>query len=166
MGTTSVVDSASLEKGAAVSVHSPTSSTHLSPPFDKAAERRLIRKLDLRILPVLWVLYLVNFIDRANIGNAKIQGMEKELQLTGQRFNISVWVFNLGYLVAGIPLTVAFRKYGPRSLCVMMFCWGKSYSSFRIIGHHSLLLTSFRASDSYLLVRALIYMRTTSLMSF
>jgi hypothetical protein len=128
MASLPVTDSASLEKGAAVSIHTPASSAHFQQPFDKAAERRLIRKLDLRILPVLWVLYLVNFIDRANIGNAKIQGMEKELQLTGQRFNISVWVFNLGYLVAGIPLTVAFRKYGPRSLCVMMFCWGKHCS--------------------------------------
>jgi MFS family permease len=60
----------------------------------------------------------------ANIGNAKIAGMEKELNLIGQRFNICVWVFNLGYLVAGIPLQIAFKKYGPKSLCVMMFFWG------------------------------------------
>ena len=60
----------------------------------------------------------------ANIGNAKIQGMEKELHLINQRFNISVWIFNLGYLVAGIPLQIVFKKYGPKSLCVMMFCWG------------------------------------------
>jgi MFS family permease len=60
----------------------------------------------------------------ANIGNAKIQGMEKELHLIGQRFNICVWVFNLGYLVAGIPLQIVFKKYGPKSLCVMMFFWG------------------------------------------
>jgi MFS family permease len=96
----------------------------VEPPFDRAAERRLLRKLDLRILPVLWILYLVNFIDRANFGNAKIQGMEKELNLIGQRFNICVWVFNLGYLVAGIPLQIAFKKYGPKSLCVMMLAWG------------------------------------------
>ncbi|KAJ4296404.1 hypothetical protein N0V90_006449 [Kalmusia sp. IMI 367209] len=90
---------------------------------DRAAERRLVRKLDLRIIPVLWILYLCNFIDRANIGNAKIAGMEKELVLIGQRFNICVWVFNLGYLVAGIPCTILFKKYGPKSLCVMMLLW-------------------------------------------
>lgn len=50
--------------------------------------------------------------------------MEKELRLVGQRFNICVWVFNLGYLVAGVPLQIAFKKYGPKSLCVMMFSWG------------------------------------------
>ena len=37
---------------------------------DRAAERRLVRKLDLRIIPVLWILYLCNFIDRANVSKA------------------------------------------------------------------------------------------------
>lgn len=68
--------------------------------------------------------YQANMALRANIGNAKIQGMEKELKLTGQRFNICVWVFNLGYLVAGIPLQIAFKKYGPKSLYMMMSFWG------------------------------------------
>lgn len=62
-------------------------------------------------------------IDMSQIGNAKIAGMEKELHLVGQRFNICVWVFNLGYLVAGIPCTILFKKYGPKSLCVMMVLW-------------------------------------------
>ncbi|XP_014562681.1 hypothetical protein COCVIDRAFT_83609 [Bipolaris victoriae FI3] len=121
-----MAEPSSIEKGAFVkgsSVSSPGSTTE-EVSFDPAAERKLLRKLDIRILPVLWILYLVNFIDRANIGNAKIAGMEKELNLIGQRFNICVWVFNLGYLVAGIPLQIAFKHYGPKSLCVMMFFWG------------------------------------------
>ncbi|KAH8731010.1 major facilitator superfamily domain-containing protein [Phaeosphaeriaceae sp. PMI808] len=102
---------------------SQTSSTS-EPLFNRAAERRLVRILDFRILPVLWILHLVGFTDRANIGNAKIQGMEKELHLIGQRFNICIWSFNLGYLVAGVPLAIVFKKYGPRMLCIAMFCWG------------------------------------------
>ncbi|KAK8059943.1 major facilitator superfamily domain-containing protein [Apiospora saccharicola] len=92
--------------------------------MEKAAERRLLRRLDFRVLPILWLLYLVSFVDRSNIGNAKIQGMDQELQLTGQRYNIALFVFNIGYLVAGVPLSVAFKKTGPKSLAVMMFCWG------------------------------------------
>lgn len=55
----------SLEKGAYVE-DAPVShtSSSIEPSFDRSAERRLLRKLDLRILPVLWLLYLVNFIDR------------------------------------------------------------------------------------------------------
>ncbi|KAK6832877.1 Vitamin h protein [Apiospora arundinis] len=96
----------------------------LNPYSEKAAERRLLRRLDFRVLPILWVLYLVSFVDRSNIGNAKIQGMDQELQLKGQRYNIALFVFNIGYMVAGVPLSIVFKKTGPKSLAVMMFCWG------------------------------------------
>lgn len=98
--------------------------SHPEPPFDKAAERRILRKLDFRVLPTLMLLYFVCFVDRSNIGNAKIQGMDSELDLKGQRYNICVFVFNIGYLVAGAPLAVVVKKYGPKALSVMMFCWG------------------------------------------
>lgn len=115
-----------LEKSAVVENATPTTSDHQLPlpPFDKAAEGRLLRRLDLKVLPILWLLYVVCFVDRSNIGNAKIQGMDQELKLKGQRYNIAVFVFNIGYLVAGVPLSIVFKKTGPKSLCVMMFCWG------------------------------------------
>jgi MFS family permease len=94
------------------------------PPFDKTAERRILRKLDFKVLPILWLLYLVCFVDRSNIGNAKIQGMDTELKLKGQRYNIAVFVFNIGYLVAGVPLAILFKKTGPKVLSFMMFGWG------------------------------------------
>jgi MFS family permease len=50
--------------------------------------------------------------------------MDKDLSLTGQKYNIAVFVFNIGYLVAGVPLAILFRKTGPKTLSVMMFCWG------------------------------------------
>jgi len=60
-----MADASIVEKGVHVdnSSVSPAESTS-EHGFDRAAERRLIRKLDFRILPVLWILYLVNFIDR------------------------------------------------------------------------------------------------------
>jgi hypothetical protein len=60
-----MTDSSSVKKDAIVQ-DSPVSQTPstLDAPIDRAAEKRLLRKLDLRILPVLWLLYLVNFIDR------------------------------------------------------------------------------------------------------
>ena len=42
--------------------------------IDPDAEKRLVRKLDWRLIPWLCLLYLVSFLDRTNIGNAKIQG--------------------------------------------------------------------------------------------
>ena len=42
--------------------------------IDPKAEKRLVRKLDWRLIPWLCLLYLISFLDRTNIGNAKIQG--------------------------------------------------------------------------------------------
>jgi hypothetical protein len=42
--------------------------------IDPEAERRIVRKLDWRLIPWLSLLYLISFLDRTNIGNAKIQG--------------------------------------------------------------------------------------------
>jgi MFS family permease len=104
--------------------HNARTSSQPQELFDKAAERRLLRTLDLRVLPILWLLFLVCFIDRSNIGNAKILGMDTELHLIGQRYNIAVFVFNLGYLIAGVPLVLVVKKRGPKTLSLMMLCWG------------------------------------------
>lgn len=47
-----------------------------------SAERRLVRKLDLHLLPVLTMLYLLSFLDRSNIGNAKLDGLTADLKMT------------------------------------------------------------------------------------
>lgn len=46
------------------------------------AERKLVRKLDARLLPVLTMLYLLSFLDRSNIGNAKLDGLTADLKMT------------------------------------------------------------------------------------
>jgi hypothetical protein len=46
---------------------------------DRREERRIIRKVDFTLLPILCWLFVLIFLDRINIGNAKIAGMEKEL---------------------------------------------------------------------------------------
>jgi hypothetical protein len=47
-------------------------------------EKKLLRKIDLRVLPPLAALFLLAFLDRTNIGNARIQGMIKDLKMVGQ----------------------------------------------------------------------------------
>jgi hypothetical protein len=51
--------------------------------FNHIDEKKLLRKMDLRLLPMLTLLYLLSFIDRGNIGNAKIEGLAEDLKLTG-----------------------------------------------------------------------------------
>ena len=57
---------------------------------DSNEHKKLLRKNDLRLVPLLALLYLVAHIDRANIGNAKIEGMEEDLKLTGYQYNIAL----------------------------------------------------------------------------
>ncbi|UQC75496.1 allantoate permease [Colletotrichum lupini] len=52
---------------------------------DSPEEKALVRKLDLYMGPTLWFMYILAYIDRQNIGNAKVAGMEADLKLTDDR---------------------------------------------------------------------------------
>lgn len=56
--------------------------------FSKEDRKRLFWKVDMRLVPFLTLLYLAAHIDRANIGNAKIEGLIEDLNLTGLQYNI------------------------------------------------------------------------------
>lgn len=56
------------------------------------AEKRLVRKIDLRVLPFLCALYALSLIDRSSISAAKIVGMAVDLNLTGNKYNIALLV--------------------------------------------------------------------------
>ncbi|EXJ88055.1 hypothetical protein A1O1_04982 [Capronia coronata CBS 617.96] len=81
--------------------------------FDPKAEARLRMKIDLYIVPTVALLYLFCFIDRANIGNAKLAGFEKELGLTGYDYNIVLSVFYVSYILFELPGNVACKYFGP-----------------------------------------------------
>ncbi|KAL1411792.1 hypothetical protein Q8F55_002759 [Vanrija albida] len=81
--------------------------------FDKEAERRLVRKIDWCIVPTVSILYLFCFIDRANIGNARLAGFEKDLKLHGYQFNILLTCFYISYIVFEIPSNICCKYFGP-----------------------------------------------------
>ncbi|KAL8678474.1 MAG: hypothetical protein Q9186_005178 [Xanthomendoza sp. 1 TL-2023] len=62
-------------------------------------EKRVIRKLDFRVVPLLSALYLLAFLDRSNIGNARIAGMEEALELRGNRYQWLLNIFYISYIV-------------------------------------------------------------------
>jgi hypothetical protein len=55
--------------------------------FSQDSRKKVFRKVDLRLIPMLALLYLICHIDRANIGNAKIEGMVQDLKMTGVQYN-------------------------------------------------------------------------------
>ena len=56
--------------------------------YDAKATQRLLRKIDWYLLPFLALLYLLSFLDRANIGNARLAGLEKTLNMSGLDYNV------------------------------------------------------------------------------
>ncbi|KAJ7764290.1 MFS general substrate transporter [Mycena metata] len=68
-----------------------------------AEERRLVRKIDLHMFTCVSVLYLLNYLDRQNIGNAKVGGMAKDLNLSSSDYSVALLVFFPAYLLGQIP---------------------------------------------------------------
>ncbi|KAJ7111201.1 major facilitator superfamily domain-containing protein [Mycena crocata] len=80
--------------------------------WDPAEERALVRRLDLRIVPLITLLYLCNFIDRTNIGNAKVAGLEKDSKLVGYQYNIGLSVFYIVYALTEVPSNLLLKRIG------------------------------------------------------
>ncbi|KAJ5999578.1 hypothetical protein N7451_007388 [Penicillium sp. IBT 35674x] len=81
--------------------------------LDRAAEARLRLKIDLYIVPTVALMYLFCFIDRANIGNAKLAGFTKDLGLEGYDYNIVLSIFYVAYILFEIPSNLACKWIGP-----------------------------------------------------
>lgn len=93
--------------------------------LDPAAERKLVWKFDIRILPTLAVMYLCNALDKGNLGNAKTAGLEKTLKLHGSQYNLILSIFFIPYVLTAPFLAMLGKKYGPsRVLPCMMMCFG------------------------------------------
>ncbi|KAF5264475.1 hypothetical protein FOXYS1_4738 [Fusarium oxysporum] len=93
--------------------------------YDEAEARRILRKVDYRVVPLLTIMYLIAFIDRANIGNAKIAGMNDELGLTGRQYNIVLTVFFIPYALLEVPSNIILKLTRPSIwLPSIMLAWG------------------------------------------
>lgn len=94
-------------------------------------ERRLVWRQDLRIVPLSACIYLLCFLDRANIGNAKVlnsstgDDMQHNAGITDYQFVIALMVFLVAYAVFEVPSNILLKKLRPsRWLAFLMFCWG------------------------------------------
>ncbi|GAA5913374.1 hypothetical protein JCM8208_004745 [Rhodotorula glutinis] len=79
--------------------------------FTAAEEDKLYRKVDLRLMPILALLYLLSFMDRGNIGNARIEGLEAELGMTSQDYNTALSCFFITYCLCEVPANLVMKKF-------------------------------------------------------
>lgn len=62
------------------------------PRYDDKEMHKVLRKVDFHLMPMLTFLYLISFLDRGNIGNAKVAGMNVDLGLSSGQFNLALTV--------------------------------------------------------------------------
>ncbi|KAK0479697.1 MFS general substrate transporter [Armillaria novae-zelandiae] len=106
--------------------------TTLPPPptLTEEQEKKLWRKVDLRLMPILSLMYLFSFLDRAFtflfvlIGNARLQGLTTQLHLDGNKFNIAL-VGATPYCILECPANLVLEKFRPsRWLPGITVVWG------------------------------------------
>lgn len=90
-----------------------------------AVEKSAIRKVSIRLVPFVALMFFINFLDRTAISFAGPNGMSKDLGLTAAQFGFAAGVFFIGYVLLEIPSNLALHKYGARRwLARIMVTWG------------------------------------------
>ncbi|KIW09425.1 uncharacterized protein PV09_00311 [Verruconis gallopava] len=111
--------------------------------FAHINEKKLLRRMDWHLLPTLTALYLLSFIDRGNIGNAKIEGLAEDLHLTPGQYNWCLTAFFFTYCAFEPPSNVILKKIRPSIwLPAIMVAWGTVMTLMGLVQSYAGLLTA------------------------
>ncbi len=91
---------------------------------DESLEAATYAKVDWRLLPFLFLCYILAYLDRVNVGFAKLQ-MAKDLSLSDAAFATGAGIFFIGYFFFEVPSNILLKKYGARTwIARIMVSWG------------------------------------------
>lgn len=97
-------------------------------------EERAFRKATRRLIPFLFLIYVVAYLDRVNVSFAQLQ-LEDDLGFSHTIFGIGAGIFSLGYVIFGVPSNLALARFGARRwLAAIMVVWGLISASMVFIG--------------------------------
>lgn len=94
--------------------------------YDTSMRKRTMRKVDIRLTPMLAVLYLIAHLDRSNIGNTKIEGIDVDLGINGIQWNIVLSLFFVPYILLEVPSNMLLKRFNRPSLYlgILVTTWG------------------------------------------
>ncbi|KAI1075323.1 high-affinity nicotinic acid transporter [Whalleya microplaca] len=102
----------------------PSGSTMEAQEFDAKMTGHLLRKLDWHLIPFMSLIYLLCFLDRTNIGNARLDNLEQDLGLTGLQYNDCLAILFPFYISAEIPSNMMMKRMRPSIwITFIMVCW-------------------------------------------
>jgi hypothetical protein len=111
--------------------------------FSHLDEKAILRKMDLRLIPMLSLLYLLSFLDRGNIGNAKIEGLQEDLGMRSYEYNWCLTAFFFTYAAFEVPSNLLLKKLRPsRWLPIIMVAWGTVMTLMGIVRNYQGLLAA------------------------
>jgi sugar phosphate permease len=88
-------------------------------------ERRLRRKVDIRLCSIAGILCSLNLLDSGIISSASVTSMISDLDLSGNRYSVSIFIFTIASIAFQLPSTIAVRTFGPRIwFALITFCFG------------------------------------------
>ncbi|RSM15177.1 hypothetical protein CDV31_005111 [Fusarium ambrosium] len=110
--------------------------------FPEDRKKAIIRKVDLRLVPMLVLLYLIAYLDKTNIGNAKIEGMTEDLELKGIQYNIVVAIFFIPFVLCEVPSNMLLHRFKRPSWYMggIVFAWGTIMTLTGIVQNYGGLL--------------------------
>jgi hypothetical protein len=92
---------------------------------DDPDDRKLLRKLDLHLIPGITFLYFLNYLDRVNIGQAKLNGITTSLNLSSAQYNACLSIVYVTYVTFEVPSNLILKKLRPsRWIPLIMITWG------------------------------------------
>ncbi len=99
-----------------------------------SVESETIRRVSWRLMPFLIAAYLVNYIDRVNVGFAALQ-MNKAVGIDPKTYGLGAGIFFLGYFLLEVPSNLALQRFGARTwIARIMITWGLVSAAFALIG--------------------------------
>ncbi|OGE51811.1 hypothetical protein PENARI_c012G08612 [Penicillium arizonense] len=104
--------------------------------FSPSEQKKLIRRIDARLVITLGCLYCVSLLDRTNLGAASVAGMQGDLNMNASNngYSITSLLFFITYTIFQIPATVIIRKVGPRLfIASIVLVWGAVMISFGFV---------------------------------
>lgn len=94
---------------------------------------RAYGKVTLHLIPFIFVCYLFNYLDRVNVGFAKLQMLDA-LQWSDSIYGLGAGIFFIGYVLSGVPSNLLLHKIGARRVIgVLMFIWGLASASLLVV---------------------------------
>src|SRR3712207_9026439 len=91
----------------------------------RTVEQSAIRKVAIRLVPLVALMFFINFLDRTAIGFAGPNGMNEDLALSAAQFGFASGVFFIGYIILEVPSNLALHRFGARRwLARIMVSWG------------------------------------------